>query len=242
MRRFAVLVPVLALCAVLTACGSSSARPKSSKALRTSIVGAALTQHSFHWAYSSAFDLIGGAQRAGDVTADSAVERETLPGGETAEFRFVHETVYLRGGNVAIDELVGLGPPGSSKRVYLIGSSKRAHRYAGKWIAIPKGDNLYSAFAAYLTPATILQQATPQGKLKVSKPTPHGARLLDVTGPEGGSHSDLEARGTGDPLSVSYAWRDFSVDRISMRFSKWNEPLTIAAPKHAVPLATVRKT
>jgi hypothetical protein len=238
MRR---VVALVALCVVVSACGSSSAQPLTPSAVGASIVSAALAQHSFHWAYSSAFDLVGGTQRVGDVTADSAVERETLPGGETAEFRFVHDTVYVRGGNVAIDELLGLGSPGSSKRIYLIGSSKRAHRYAGKWIAIPKGDKLYSALAPYLNPAAILQQATPQGKLKVSKPTPHAARLLDVSGTEGGSHSDLEARGTGDPLPVSYAWRDFSVDRISMRFSNWNEPLDIQAPKHAVPIATVRK-
>jgi len=238
MRRILALAAVLAL----SACGSSSARPSTPKAWRASIVAGALAQHSFHWTYSSFFDLIGPRKRVGDVQAGSAVEWDTLGPGETAEIRLVHDTVYVRGNNAAIDSL-GLTPwRYPSSQIYRIGSSRWAHRYAGRWISIPKGDKLYSGFLAYLTPASILRLATPRGMLREKL----HRRLRDVDGTVGrgfGAQAyELKARASGTPLPVSYRWRDMTVDSVDMHFGKWNEPVAIEAPKNAVPIATVRRS
>jgi hypothetical protein len=210
----------------------------------SSIVSTALAQKSVHWTESDFYDLIGPSKRVADVTADFGVERRTLPSGKTAEILLVNQTVYVRGNNVAIDEL-GLTPHGAtSGRIYFIGSSKQAHRYAGRWISIPQGDKDYSAFADDLTLASIVHDATPPGSLKA---TSRRAPLLDVQGTTSGLSAEpgtyeLKARVSGDPLPVAFAYQSGTVDFVRSTFSKWNERMQVTAPKHAVPIATVRKS
>ena len=244
MRRVIAFGFIVALGAGLSACGSSSARPTSPKAWRNAIVAAALAQRSFHWTYSDFFDLIGPAKRVGDVTADYGVEWETLPGGQTVQLRLVDHTLYVRGGNVAIDYLNLTPRHAPPSRIYLLGSSKPAREYAGQWISIPGSDKLYAHLAVDLTPASILHDASPAGKLKLDgRPSP-GQRLLGLTGTnaswgEPGS-SELKARATGTPLPVSFAWGAMT-DFTRYRFSKWNESVNVQAPERAVPIAIVRK-
>ena len=210
MRRFATLAIVVALCAPLSACGSSSP-----KAALASIVAAALSEKSVHVTAVDSVDHFGAFTTVVDVSRHSGTGRVTGPiGGSEAEIRLVDNTVYLKGTSSALERsLPGL---------------VAAPHYAGKWISMPMqaqsvkwtaanlggGDNVYSQMSDGLTLASILNGVPPQLELKMVNGLP--GRVL-------GSFKNQ-----GDRYSVD------------ARFSKWNEPVHVQAPAHAIPIATVR--
>ena len=231
MRRIVTLAIVLAACASLSACGSSS--PSSPLAVRASIVAAALAQDSVHL-NELATDAVISARWASDVNAHSGKQRLTLKGGTfgggEAEVLLVNDTLYVRG-----------NPSGLRYTLYMTGPQSR--RYARQWISIPKGDRLYAETAAGLTLPSIVHNLTPQGKLKLVRRNSPATRLLAVTGAGRGDAPSvsLSARASGDRLPVAYSeivapyghTRDGS-------FSKWNEPVSVHAPADATPITIVR--
>ena len=230
MRRIVTLTIVLAFCAPLSACGSSA---KSPHTLRGRIIAAALAQKSVHWTLTSSD---GDTWRA-DVNADSGRERTTDNHGGVVEIRLVNDTIYFRGsyeGGI----LLGLTPA-------------QADRYAGRWIAVPRGYRPYRAFADSLTFDWIVRHAVPRRPLKKSFTSSHGTRLLVLSPPEGAGipHDppfayELTALASGEPLPVASSYLLSSFGRhgnySSRRFSKWNEPVNIRAPENPTPISIVR--
>jgi hypothetical protein len=192
-------------------------------------------------------DLIGTTTQTVDSNGDSARARETLYGtGARLEKRLVDGTLYVRA-NV----------PGLEFLLYLY--TKHARRYAGKWIAItPKDKEVYTAMLAAMTPGSFLPSASSDGagiesdprvyvdagsQLKLSRRTSHGMPVLDLKarGPSGFSDWEFTARASGEPLPVSFYFGCGMVCEYRGVFSKWNEPVHVEAPAHAVPFETVRR-
>jgi hypothetical protein len=237
MRRIGTLAIFLALCGPLTACGSSARLPQT---LRGRIVAAALAQKSVHWTLAARDGVIFRA----DVNADSGRERATVPGyADAVEIRLVNDTIYIRGGYEG-GIFVGL-------------SRAQAARYAGLWIAVPRGHRPYRALASTLMFGSIVRHAVPRGPLEKSfTRKPHGTRLLVLSPPAGEEvpHDPpfayrLTARASGEPLPVaSYAGAcrfggagsRGSCWSSRRRFSRWNAPVHVHAPASSTPIATIR--
>ena len=141
MRRIVTPAIVLAICAPLSACGSSK---KSPHTLRGRIVAAALAQKSVHWTQTVSGYGEPVTDR-GDVNADSGRERVPDGYGGVVEIRLVNDTVYFRGG---YEGGISLGL-----------TAAQADRYAGRWISVSRGYRPYRALADSLTFGWIVRHA-----------------------------------------------------------------------------------
>jgi len=242
MRRIATLAIVLAICATLTACGSSATTlDPASKAARARalIVRTALAQKSVHWTqteYGEGFYL----DVSSDVNTDSGVERMAgtlLLSRFVLQIRFVDRALYAKG-NAA------------SLRAFLDLSRAQAKRFRWKWISIPKGyadpyrpgydDLVEGRLTEGLTLPSIVRRVAPQGKLKLGTRTSHEGRRLVVLS-NAGRVLRLQAAATGKPLPVAASGTTgWFAGWFAWHFSKWNEPVHVQAPASSTPIATVR--
>ena len=236
MRRIGTLAIVLAICAPLSACGSSSSQPpfaRSPKAALASIVAAALAQQSVHWKGSTSADLYGTDHSTADVNADSGATRLTYY-GHAMDTRLVDGTVYVRGAPTLLMPNLSL-------------TQAEATHYAGRWISSPRGDKLYGDLSSGLTLASIVHGAAwlfdqPRSGLKVLRRTSRGTRLLVLRAPAWPHvFSNLTARASGKPLPIAYTLANGLMDFRYGHFSKWNEPVSVQAPARSTPIATVRR-
>lgn len=230
MRRIVTFVGVLALCASLAACGSSSpSAPPSAKSLRASIIAAALAQKSVHWTETDRPQTAAATSFVADVTADSGMQRVTFAPGTsnaaTATIVLVNHTLYVEGDAAGLENALAL-------------STTQAAKYAGQWIAIPKGDTLYSGTADGLTLASIVRDAIPHGKLKVVRTT--SALVLRTAARVLGASVSVEP--SGDPLPIAFSSSNCIGCSTDGRFSKWNEAVHVRAPASSTPIAVVRRS
>jgi hypothetical protein len=220
MRRLVALAIVLAFCAPLSACGSSSPRPSSPKGVLASIVAGALARKSVHYEYGS---LAG--YWTSDVDSESGTQRfRPLGGGGKTDTRLVNRVLYFRGDPSALRQSLNL-------------TDEKAKRYAGRWISIPKSDTLYARTTDGLTLASVVHNAIPQGKLRFAGKSwrKHWRRYLVLQG----RSCCLYARANGEPLPAFFAIGP-DVNAPESTFSNWNEPLNVQAPASSTPIATVR--
>jgi hypothetical protein len=234
-----------------------------------SIDAAALGQKSVRWTEkggeSNSMEGLGPTGKTGttvphwrstsDVTANSGVKRITIThfrgGVGTAEIRLVGNLVYVKG-NVRALEWMALDV-----------THAQALRYAERWISIPKWQDRRSTYLSEeLTLADLVDnEANPARYYGAFAHLPDyvylaatresdGTRFVtwDDEGSEDPSvSSTLSARTGGEPLPIAATNDDngeeagqYYSDWSSGRFSRWNEPMHVTAPKHAVPIATVR--
>lgn len=232
MKRTATAVAVLVVAAAITCAVAYAAR--SPKAVRASIVAAALAQKSLHW---TEHDLVGNAliTSSADVNAHSGTQRVTVKIGKktgTIHIVFSSHTAYVEGDVFGLEANLGL-------------TKARATHYAGKWISIPKRDKAYAAISGGLTVASIIHGVTPHGKLKLAKTKAHGMRVfvLEVVSGKGKKRrlQTLVAHATGKPLPIEADSVDPAHEVLSQAdFSKWNESVKVTAPASSTPIATVR--
>ena len=217
---------VVALCALLSACGLSS--PSRAASADASIIAAALAQKSVHWTESQNLCHV---RWTADVTADSGAQRVTIGACAkgSVEMRLVDDVVYVRGNPAGLE---------SEYTTYL--TEAQARRYAGRWIAIPKGSQLYGVAADGLKLASIVHDVDPRDyNLKVVR-TPRVTRVLGFDdGHPPGPSVTLSAQATGDPLPVAMTGSGCVQCMYSGGFSRWNEPVHVQAPARSTPIATV---
>jgi len=204
MCRVATLVLALALCAPLSACGTSS--PSSAKAGRASIVAAALAQKSVHWTAINVVAMISAYKTTTDVTTNSGVQTIAYFDNRTSNYdtlvhlRLVNHTVYIRGSAESLLQTLNDQQDGPVNL-----TNAQARRYAGQWISIPQGDKLYAQTAEGMTLASIVHSVVPivahrRWKLKRRRAGPNS-----LVGPSGMS---VAVRSRGEPLLVEFdqAW------------------------------------
>jgi hypothetical protein len=188
-----------------------------------------------------------------DVTADSGVQRITISlrhGTGEAELRLAGNLVYVKGNALAL-EWMALGL-----------THAQALRYAGRWISIPKGHDPLTDVPEHLTLAKLVNdEANPAWLYGGFRHLPDYVYLTAIRKSDGtlgvdweddGSDawsptSNLSARAGGEPLPIAATSEGsgdeaghYSSASSSGRFSRWNEPVHVTVPKHAVPIATVR--
>jgi hypothetical protein len=248
------------------------------QAVVRSIDAVALRQKSVRWAEEDGILLTDGGGGFGptgkngratrlhwrstsDVTADSGVQRVTIPhfrgGLARAELRLVGNALYVQGNARALEWMT------------LKLTDAQALRYAGRWISIPKWRNPLREVQEEMTDVTVPEyltladlvaaEANPGGWGPHSQLTDwayltatrksDGTQVVDYTedGSELSPTIDLSARTGGEPLPLASTgdWEGYEASMwdsywSSGRFSRWNEPVHVIAPKHAVPIATVR--
>ena len=229
MRRLGTLVFVLALCAALSACGSSASRPSSPKAVIASILSAALAQKSVQYTETVTRGSYGTYRSTYNVSADSGTKHLNFYYGETMDARLVGHTIYVRAARLLLE-------------MYLNLSEGQADKYAWQWISIPRDDKRYAHLAYGLTLASVGHAVIPHGRLKVLTKHWREQQLLDVRGTHGPQRDDyyeLTATPTGKPLPVTYSYR-WGTYVINGSFSRWNESVSVHAPLYSTPIATVR--
>jgi hypothetical protein len=233
MRQAVTLALVLTVCASMTACGSSS--PSRADSADTSIVAAALAQNSVHW---TELDPACSTRWTSDVTKDSGTQLFTANhwcDNAKAQMVLVNDVAYIRGNAAGLE---------SEQTLFL--PKALAKRYAGRWIAIPKGHRFYRLVAPGLTLASIVHEADPRGngyELHLARKRWHGTRLLVLrAGNPDDEGATLSAQAHRSPLPVSFTWWGGCVGvgcRGTGSFSKWNEPVHLQPPARSTPIATV---
>lgn len=199
-----------------------------------SAVTAALAQQSVHWTESGGEDMRGAFRLTSDVTASSGEQRLTiLPRGASADIRLVNGALYVEGSPLGLQWTLGL-------------TEAQAARYAGRWILIARSDDVYARTTNGLTLGSLVHDTTSpdlgnSGKPKVITGTCTGpGSVSSKMEKDGGSYVSLSMQASGarlpDAVAVNFGpgtWFDGC-------FSNWNKPVSVLAPTHSVPIATVR--
>ncbi len=233
MRRV-LSVSLVSAAAVATAATAFASPASSPKALRAKIVAAIVAQKSVHWTevYTSGHrgTLYEGTTTA-DVGVDSGRELDRFRFTSTrahitrrgwARSRLVDDTVYVKGDSAWLALNLGLSP------------AKAAH-YAGRWIAIPRGDKRDAWIGRSLTLRSIVRYV-PREPVTLTRRTAHRSQFIVLSRPS--SRDELWVVAQGMPLPVRFF--EGVLNRIGASFSKWNEPVNVIAPPSSIPIATVR--
>jgi len=167
-----------------------------------------------------------------DQDSSSSAGRQviTISGGGQETVLVLGRATYVRGNAVAL--AVTLGFPAA-----------QALRLAGRWISLRPGDPGYQAVTEGVTLGSVLDEVVPLGPLtSTGRTTIDGQTVVGVRGTAAASTSvprgtpvTLYVAATGRPLPVSCQQGPAS-NRTSIVFSRWGEPVHVAAPRNAIPL------
>ena len=226
---------VVAVAALATA-ASVALAAESPRQLRADMFKAARAKHSVH--YVTLTDARFRLEIVGDVAAKRGVQRITFVLGPKLghmTIRVVGRTAYLRGDAFTLHTYLGF-------------STKQASRYHGKWISITHAGHGYSTIAAAVTFPSFLSELYPPGKRLVG--VTDQVDGINVVGVQvarirGGLHvvSTLYARAHGTKLPVKQ--HEVAPGRGYESWGtigRWNEPVHVRAPAHAIPISKVAAT
>lgn len=239
-RRWLAIALAVALLAGGTAVvlRSSGASPLTDpQAVLGSTAAAALAQHSVRWTAAGGASMSGSYRLISDVTAESGVQRLTITPGRsgTAEIRLVDGVVYVKGNFLGLQATLAL-------------NDMQAVKYGERWISVPTGDPLFVHLSDGLTLASVVHDATSPDfgtglKTKVLRAESHGTPVLVFEeGELGGAYMRLTADPSGERLPVAVSVDNGPASWMQGTFRRWNARVHPSAPKHAVPIATVRLT
>lgn len=169
-----------------------------------------------------------------DVAGDRGIQRITFTKhGRTGHVmvRVAHRTAYIRGDAFTLHGYMGF-------------TSAQASRYAGRWISLPHTSSGYKTVAAGVTFSSLLRLLYPHGNPVRVSGTLDGRKVVGVRVKQRNSGlryiETLWAKKHGTPLPVE----EYQVapskgywQRVTM--SRWNEPVHVRAPAHAVPISVV---
>lgn len=230
MGRVGVLLLGMAAAAVAAAVALAAQSPKQ---LRAAMLKAAAAQRSVH--YVSTSSVPGHAIRVvSDVGRGRGIQRITVTShgrSGPATVLVVGRTAYIRGNAFTLHNYFPL-------------TQAQAGSYAGKWISIPSTSGAYSIVAADATFASFVADLLPSKHLAVVRATVAGRRSVGVRGTVRQTGRTLVeivyAPAVGTPLpSEEKAFPAGRTGTSLTHMSRWNEPVHLAAPANAVPIATV---
>jgi hypothetical protein len=201
---------------------------------RAAMLHAASSQHSVHYVSVSTEPGVKNLQ-VSDVGPGRGIQRITVTKhgrSGPATVLIVGHIAYIRGNTFTLHD-------------YFPFTKKQAKKYSGTWISIPPSSPAYSAVAADATFASFLSDLLPRKDLSVVRATIAGRKAVGVRGivrqQQGAKLIEtVYAPASGTPLP--YAERVAVVGLRgtgSVRMSRWNEPVHLKAPKHAVPISAV---
>lgn len=194
---------------------------------------AASARHSLHYVSTSTKPGLR-LRIVSDVGRGRGIQRITITThGQTgpATVLIVDRTAYIKGNSFTLDDYFGFTPA-------------QAKQYAGQWISIPSSNGAFSALAADATFASFLSDLLPKKNLSLVRATLAGKKVVGVRGTvrQGGVKvvETVYAPAAGTPLPVQEKIVPVGKPGAGLAvMSKWNEPVRLAAPAHAVPISVV---
>jgi hypothetical protein len=229
-RRAGAFLFAVAFAAAIAAAALAAQSPRQ---LRAAIFTAARAKHSVHYV---ALTVAAFRTRIiGDASGDRGTQSITVAQGPNVghlTVRVVAHTAYLRGDTFTLHAYLGF-------------TTSQATTYHGQWISIPSTHPTYSTIADSVTFRSFLSDLYPKGTGLVGvSGTLDGDKVIGVRVARlrGGLHvvSTLYARAHGTLLP--FKEREFAPGHgytSASNISRWNEPVHVRAPAHAVPIATV---
>jgi hypothetical protein len=237
MRAFGTSVIVATLLMALSGCGSSKPSvTQSPKAQLAAVLAKVRAQRSVHYETRSSL----GYTAIGDVSGTGGIEHlafEYGPNGFRLDVLLVGGSAYVRGDAGGLQALGLLSPANAS-------------RYAHAWLVIGPDDRRYATvthgvdFAAFLrgiappagahiaareTTIQPYQSARLSGTKVIRLGLDSKARTQVIEVPSAGGLPMAALSGTGSGVQESTL------------LSRWDEPVHIAAPTHAVAIATIER-
>lgn len=226
----------LALCATLSACGSSTAPTPSGPTPQqrmASILANARAQRSVHYSTQANF----GFTVTADVARDRGSARFTEQNGKSVsllDVRLVGNVAYIRGNDGGLEHIALLNGPSDA-------------RFAGRWIAIPSGNPHFRPVTEGLTLASLVRSIAPQtrGKLiyrpsAIQPALSHqfgGTKVIEIGRSTQTQGQIIDVRPSGNlPLAAAYSGTGIKTWWLMTR---WNEPVSVTAPRNALPIAAV---
>jgi hypothetical protein len=225
MRRTLVLFALAAAGAAPAAAATTTPA-----ALRASIVVAGKAQHSVHYVSTSRTGSVT-VTIVGDAGASQGSQRITYAtGGKSG-----HATVLVKAGTAYFraDEFALAGFFGVA--------AAPAKTYANAWVVVPHASVAYASVAAAVTIGSTIDELGPKGTLTAAPATRiggvavvgvrsdtarNGKRVLDV----------LYARAKAPHVPVREVVSS-GTSETTTAFESWNEPVSVTAPSHVVPVA-----
>jgi hypothetical protein len=219
-----------------------SARPASAAAPlaglpASDVLGTALT--TLKAAVSVHVDIrLAQQSRTAVYSDDSAVgagrQEITISGGEHAIVLVVGKVTYIRGNQAALTGFFGF--PASAAR-----------RLVNRWISFRPGDTGYQQLTSGVTLTGLVSQLELTGPLTVKAPgMVTGQSVVGVhgtvpasAGAPAGSRATLYVAASGHALPVSYQLDRADSFQFAATFSRWGEPVHLAAPRHAIPVTSI---
>jgi len=218
---------IVVACAV-AAIGDASAA-MSPRALRAAISKAASSKHSVHYVTVSSSSR-GRSTMVSDIAADRGIQRVRFTkgvGSGHVTMLVVKSTAYIRGDAFTLHGYMGF-------------PLSLASRYAGKWILIPHTSLLYGPIAIDVTYGSFIRDALPQGHLSIVSGMVGGRKVRGLHGiaREGGTLTlYVPTSGSLLPLEGKESVRAPVAASSRVTMTRWNEPVRVSAPAHAVPLS-----
>ena len=170
-----------------------------------------------------------------DDSADGAGRQEiTISGGEHAIVLVMGAVAYIRGNEAALTGYFGF-PAAAAKRLI------------NRWISIRRGDFGYQQVTSGVTLAGVARQLELTGPLTIKAPGMvagqsvvgvHGTVPASVGAPAG-TKATLYAAASGSALPVSYRLDRADSLQFVATFSRWGEPVHLAAPRNAIPVTSI---
>ena len=242
MRQIVTLAFVLALCALLSACGSSapststpstttttSPPPSTAKGQLAAMRSAANGQHSVH--FVSVSSAPGHTIRiVADVAGKEGILRITVTDhGQTGT-----GTSIVSGG------IAFLRGDAFWMRVYFGFTRKQATKYAGRWISVPSSHPAYATASDEVTfPSFLARLFAPQTKLALVKAGKLVGVRGTVRGQAGVASSTIYAPAQGKALPVKQVAKSSgALGNGTVTMSNWNEAVHVSEPT-AVSISTV---
>jgi hypothetical protein len=228
--RVGAFLLVVAAGAVATAVAQAARSPQQ---WRAAMLDAASSRRSVH--YVSSTSQPGFSIRfVSDVAQRRGIQRITFTrhgSSGSATVLVVRHTAYFRGTAFTLRNYFALSP-------------EQASRYAGKWISVPSSAKSYTPVAADATLASFVAHLLPRKHLAVVRATIAGRKLVGVRGAvrEAGLRvvETVYAPAGGEPLPFELKAAPVGHPGTNVvRMSRWNEPVHVTAPAHAVPISTV---
>jgi hypothetical protein len=224
------LVLVVAAGAVATAVAQAARSPQQ---WRAAMLDAASSRHSVH--YMSSTSQPGFSIRfVSDVARGRGIQRITFTRhgrSGPATVLVARRSAYIRGNAFTLHEYFALSPA-------------QASRYAGKWISVPSSAESYTPVSADATLASFLAHLLPRKHLAVVRATIAGRKSVGIRGTvrQAGLQvvETVYAPASGEALPFEEKAAPVGHPGTSLaRMSRWNEPVHVVAPTHAVPISTV---
>jgi hypothetical protein len=167
--------------------------------------------------------------------------------GATLGIQHISYELAGRVGDEIVEEVKGIG--------YLWGGAfilqnynefpkSAANKYAMQWMSVIRTDSGFSTLTGGILMSTIpteIEMPSPKLLAGIQKVAGVMVRVLRTSVTEGSSSTigTLFVRASGAPLPIEQQFTHTGGGRVSVSFSRWNEPVHVSAPDSSVPLSSI---